>query len=339
VAGTPVMPPLARGWVRTSEEPPPPPRLPPPAALAQESSSAPRPRHHRTDPLQERRRIARDLHDGLQGRLVALAVQAGRIVSDSGAPDTPERAEALRAGMLDAVDELRGLVHGVMPALLTERGLCAATVDLVDRLPVPTRLALVLTDAGIEVAAAAANAPELIALAADHEPDLVIADIRMPPRNGDDGLRAALAIRAARPQTAIVILSQHVNRQYARQLTESGTARVGYLLKQRVADTPTFIRDIERVVGGATALDPEVVDAMLTRAQHRDDAIAQLTPRQTEVLSLVAQGRTNASIARQLVITEKAVIQHVSRIYGQLALPHSDDDHRRVLAAIQYLTN
>jgi DNA-binding NarL/FixJ family response regulator len=200
-------------------------------------------------------------------------------------------------------------------------------------------LALVLTDAGIEVAAAAANAPELIALAADHEPDLVIADIRMPPRNGDDGLRAALAIRAARPQTAIVILSQHVNRQYARQLTESGTARVGYLLKQRVADTPTFIRDIERVVGGGTALDPEVVDAMLTRAQHRDDAIAQLTPRQTEVLSLVAQGRTNASIARQLVITEKAVIQHVSRIYGQLALPHSDDDHRRVLAAIQYLTN
>jgi DNA-binding NarL/FixJ family response regulator len=161
----------------------------------------------------------------------------------------------------------------------------------------------------------------------------------MPPDNADDGLRAALEIRAARPRTAIVILSQHVNRQYARQLTERGTARVGYLLKQRVVDTATFIRDIERVAGGGTALDPEVVDAMLARAQHQDDAIAQLTPRQTEVLSLVAQGRSNASIARQLVITEKAVIQHVSRIYEQLALAHNNDDHRRVLAAIQYLTN
>lgn len=139
-------------------------------------------------------------------------------------------------------------------------------------------LALVLTDAGVEVAAAAADAPELIALAARHEPDLVIADIRMPPHNVDDGLRAALEIRAARPRTAIVILSQHVNRQYARQLTENGTARVGYLLKQRVADTATFVRDLVRVAGGGTALDPEVVDVMLARAQHRDNAIAQLTP-------------------------------------------------------------
>ncbi|MBV9922291.1 MAG: response regulator transcription factor [Pseudonocardia sp.] len=198
-------------------------------------------------------------------------------------------------------------------------------------------LALVLTDAGIEVAAAAADASQLVALAAEHQPDLVIADIRMPPSNTDDGLRAALEIRAARPQAAIVILSQHVNRQYARQLTEHGTQRVGYLLKQRIADTASFIRDIQRVAGGGTALDPEVIDAMLARARHQHDAIETLTTRQTEVLSLVAQGRSNASFSQQPVITEKAVVQHVSRIYEHLGLAPSDDDHRRVLAAVQYL--
>jgi DNA-binding NarL/FixJ family response regulator len=199
-------------------------------------------------------------------------------------------------------------------------------------------LALVLTDAGIEVAAVAATAPRLVALAGEQQPDLVIADIRMPPGHADDGLRAALEIRAAWPQTAIVILSQHVNRQYARQLTEHGIQRVGYLLKQRIADTASFIRDIQRVAGGGAALEPEVIDAMLNRARHQHEAIETLTPRQTEVLSLVAQGRSNASISRQLVITEKAVVQHVSRIYEQLGLGPSDDDHRRVLAAVHYLS-
>jgi DNA-binding NarL/FixJ family response regulator len=199
-------------------------------------------------------------------------------------------------------------------------------------------LLLVLREAGIEVVGIAAEAGELVRLATQLEPDLVIADIRMPPDHTDDGLRAALEIRARRPRTAIMILSQHVNRQYARQLTEEGTAGVGYLLKQRVADVAGFMRDLERVTDGGTALDPEVVSLMVARARRDDAAIERLTPRQTEVLSLVAQGRSNAAIARQLVITEKAVVQHVSRIYDQLRLINSDSDHRRVLAVVEYLS-
>jgi DNA-binding NarL/FixJ family response regulator len=199
-------------------------------------------------------------------------------------------------------------------------------------------LQLVLDGAGIDVVSVAADARELVRLALAHEPELVIADIRMPPDNTDDGLRAALEIRATRPQTAIVILSQHVNRQYARQLMEDGTLGIGYLLKQRVADVDTFLADLRRVADGGSALDPEVVSAMLARARRDDRAIENLTPRQTEVLGLVAEGRSNAAIARRLVISDKAVVQHVSRIYDQLQLGQSDDDHRRVLAVVRYLS-
>jgi DNA-binding NarL/FixJ family response regulator len=199
-------------------------------------------------------------------------------------------------------------------------------------------LLLVLREAGIEVPGVAGDAVELVRLAVELEPDLVIADIRMPPDNTDDGLRAALEIRARRPRTAMMILSQHVNRQYARQLTEEGTSGVGYLLKQRVADVAGFTRDLQRVAEGGTALDPEVVSVMVARARQHDVAIETLTPRQTEVLSLVAQGRSNTAIARQLVISDKAVVQHVSRIYDQLGLVNSHNDHRRVLAVVQYLS-
>jgi DNA-binding NarL/FixJ family response regulator len=199
-------------------------------------------------------------------------------------------------------------------------------------------LLLVLRKADFEVVGVAGEAGELTRLAEDLEPELVIADIRMPPDKTDDGLRAALKIRARRPGTAIMILSQHVNRQYARQLTEAGTAGVGYLLKQRVADVQGFTRDLERVAEGGTALDPEVVSVMVARARRDHDALDELTPRQTEVLRLVAEGRSNAAIARALVISEKAVVQHVSRIYDQLGLPNSDTDHRRVLAVVQYLS-
>jgi DNA-binding NarL/FixJ family response regulator len=207
-----------------------------------------------------------------------------------------------------------------------------------DELLIRVGLIRVLEDAGLEIAAVAADADALVRAGVEHEPELVVADIRMPPSHTDDGLRAALEIRARRPETALLILSQHVNRQYARQLMENGTSGVGYLLKQRVADVDGFVAALRRVAGGGTALDPEVVSAMLARARRDGRAIEQLTARQTEVLALVAEGRSNAAIARALVITDKAVVQHISRIYEQLDLGHSEDDHRRVLAAVEYLS-
>ncbi len=166
----------------------------------------------------------------------------------------------------------------------------------------------------------------------------MIADIRMPPGHADDGLRAALEVRQRRPETAIMILSQYVHRRYALELLQDESAGVGYLLKQRVADGEAFSRDLRRVAEGGTVLDPEVIATMVARARRDDDAIDQLTPRQAEVLALIAEGRSNAAIARRLVITEKAVVQHVSHIYNELGLTLSADDHRRVLAVARYLT-
>jgi DNA-binding NarL/FixJ family response regulator len=199
-------------------------------------------------------------------------------------------------------------------------------------------LQLVLGQAGFDVVATAADATDLVSLTLEHRPDLVVTDIRMPPRYGDEGLVAALQIRRVRPETAIVVLSQHVQRRYAMELLADRPAGVGYLLKQRIADIPTFCADLERVCAGGTVLDPEVVALMVARARRQDDAVERLTPRQHEVLTLMAQGRSNASIARQLTLTEKAVVQHTSRIYDTLGLPASDDDHRRVRAVLQYLS-
>jgi DNA-binding NarL/FixJ family response regulator len=198
-------------------------------------------------------------------------------------------------------------------------------------------LILLLEGAGIEVAGVAGDATALMRLATGRRPDLVLSDIRMPPGNADDGLRAALDIRQANPSVSIMILSQYVNRRYALELLGDCAAGVGYLLKQRVANGQRFCEDLRRVAAGATVLDPEVVSAMLARARRDSDAIDQLTPRQTEVLALVAEGRSNAAIARRLVISEKAVVQHISRIYDQLGLIASEDDHRRVLAVARYL--
>lgn len=195
----------------------------------------------------------------------------------------------------------------------------------------------VLQQAGIDVVATAGDAPSLIAEAATHLPDLVIADIRMPPDQADDGLRAALAVRRRRAATAIMILSQYVHRRYALELLADGSTGVGYLLKQRIADAEAFCRDVRQVATGGTVLDPEVVSVMLARARRDGDAIDRLTPRQAEVLALVAEGRSNAAIARRLVITEKAVVQHVSHIYDELGLAPREDDHRRVLAVARYL--
>jgi DNA-binding NarL/FixJ family response regulator len=196
----------------------------------------------------------------------------------------------------------------------------------------------VLENAGIEVIGVAGDATGLTELGLSEGPDLLIADIRMPPDHADDGLRAALEVRRRRPGTAVMILSQHVNRRYVHELiSDQGAAGVGYLLKLRVADSGAFVRDAFRVAEGGTVLDPEVVTVMVARARRDGDDIDRLTPRQAEVLALVAEGRSNAAIARKLVITEKAVVQHVSHIYDQLGLGVSQDDHRRVLAVARYL--
>jgi DNA-binding NarL/FixJ family response regulator len=196
----------------------------------------------------------------------------------------------------------------------------------------------VLESGGHEVVAAASDAEELIREVARHQPDLVVTDIRMPPTRTTEGLVAAVRISREWPTIAIVVLSQHVQRQYALDLLAERPAGVGYLLKQRVSDVTTFYADLERVAAGGTVLDPEVVSLMVTRARRRDAAVDGLTARQGEVLALMAQGRSNAAIARQLSITEKAVVGHVSRIYDELHLAAGDDDHRRVQAVVRYLS-
>jgi DNA-binding NarL/FixJ family response regulator len=198
-------------------------------------------------------------------------------------------------------------------------------------------LVLLLGGAGFDVVGVAGDAGTLVALAASEQPDLVITDIRMPPDHAEDGLRAAATIRAARPGTAVLVLSQYVHRQYARELLGDRPAGVGYLLKQRVADVAGFCRDVRTVAAGGTVLDSEVVSAMLTRARNAGDRLGRLTPRQTDVIGLIAEGRTNAAIARQLRISEKAVVQHVSNIYDLLGLAANAEDHRRVLAVVRYL--
>ncbi|MCU1629510.1 MAG: two component transcriptional regulator, LuxR family [Pseudonocardia sp.] len=195
----------------------------------------------------------------------------------------------------------------------------------------------VLEHAGHDVVGSAADAEDLIRLTAEHGPDLVVTDIRMPPGHTDEGLVAALRIRRERPGTAVVVLSQHVQRRYASELLAEQPSGLGYLLKQRIADIPTFCADLERVRAGGTVLDPEVVALMVARARRDDDALDRLTTRQAEVLAGMAQGRTNGAIARQLSITEKAVVAHASHVYDQLGLVPSEDDHRRVLAVIRYL--
>lgn len=199
-------------------------------------------------------------------------------------------------------------------------------------------LALVLEHAGFAVASLAADGEGLVREASEHNPDVVIADIRMPPTYTDEGLRAALAIREANPKISILVLSQHVHRQIAAELLESGNGGggTGYLLKQRVADAEAFCSDLKRISGGASVVDPEVVASMLGRAR-RDDPVDHLTARQREVLALMAEGRSNAAIAQRLGLSPKAVTKHVSQIYDELGLPAAADDHRRVLAVMRYL--
>jgi len=190
---------------------------------------------------------------------------------------------------------------------------------------------------GFQVTAAVSDAAALKAAVAEHAPDLVITDIRMPPTFTDEGLRAAAELRRDRPGLAVVVLSQYVQHAYAADLLDSGNGRgVGYLLKDRVGDVEEFIAALRRVAAGGTAVDPQVISQLLRR---RRDPLATLSAREREVLALIAEGHSNAAIARKLVVTEAAVGKHVGNIFAKLRLPQTDDTNRRVLAVLAYLTS
>ena len=193
-----------------------------------------------------------------------------------------------------------------------------------------------LEESGFEVVAQSGDADELTRKVGAHRPDVAIVDIRMPPTNTDDGLRAALEIRASQPDTGVLVLSQYVEEGYALELVSDSAGGVGYLLKDRVADVERFVESVRRVAEGGSALDPEVVAQLLGRAR-RDDPLAALTPREREVLELMAEGRSNNAIAEQMVVTERAVEKHVTSIFGKLGLSPAAEDHRRVLAVLTFL--
>ena len=193
-----------------------------------------------------------------------------------------------------------------------------------------------LEDAGIEVVGQAGDAEDLLRKVGAHHPDVAVVDIRMPPTNTDDGLRAALEIRRQHPETGVLVLSQYVEQGYALELLSENAEGVGYLLKDRVADIDRFVEAVRRVGEGGSVLEPEVVSRLVGRGRV-DDPLAELTPREREVLELVAEGRSNAAIAAQLVVTERAVEKHVTSIFGKLALAPAADDHRRVLAVLAFL--
>jgi DNA-binding NarL/FixJ family response regulator len=193
-----------------------------------------------------------------------------------------------------------------------------------------------LQEAGLEVVGQAADGEELMRKVRAHKPDVAVVDVRMPPTHTDEGLRAAREIRAELPETAVLVLSQYVEVTYARELLAESAEGLGYLLKDRVADVAALTDAVRRVGAGGSVLDPEVVSQMLGR-RRRDDPLRDLTPREREVLGLMAEGRSNAAIAADLVVTERAVEKHVTGIFSKLDLPISGDDHRRVLAVLQFL--
>jgi DNA-binding NarL/FixJ family response regulator len=196
-------------------------------------------------------------------------------------------------------------------------------------------IASLLADDGHEVAAAVGDGDALLDALDAHEPDLAIVDVRMPPTQTDEGVRAAVEARRRRPDAAILILSQYVEERYATDLLASGARGVGYLLKDRVADVEDFLGAVRRVAAGGTVIDPEVVAQLLGR--RRVDPLSTLTEREREVLGLMAEGHTNGAIVDRLGISHSAVEKHVRKVFGKLGLPESDQHHRRVLAVLTYL--
>lgn len=197
-------------------------------------------------------------------------------------------------------------------------------------------LVRLLAEAGHEVVAAVGDAPTLLDAVADLAPELALVDIRMPPTNTDDGLRAAVEIRRTHPRCAVLVLSQYVEMSYAEELLEAAEGGVGYLLKDRVSDLDKLTGALDTVAGGGTVLDHEVVEQLLARRRHADP-LAGLTPRERDVLRLMAEGRSNGGVAEELVLSAGAVEKHISSIFGKLGLLPAAEDHRRVLAVLAWL--
>ena len=196
-------------------------------------------------------------------------------------------------------------------------------------------LTKLLTEGGFEVVAAVPDAEELLRAVDEHHPDLAVIDVRMPPTHTDEGIRAALVIRRQYPEVAVLVLSQYVEERYATDLLSARTSSVGYLLKDRIAHVTDFLDALRRVAAGGTVLDPEVVAQLLVRRQ--DDPIDRLTPRELEVLRLMAEGRSNNGIVEALRVSPSAVEKYVTNIFSKLDLPPTDTDHRRVLAVLKLL--
>ncbi|MGH3388840.1 MAG: response regulator transcription factor [Actinomadura sp.] len=187
-----------------------------------------------------------------------------------------------------------------------------------------------------EIVAAVGTGPDLLTALLDHRPDVAVVDVRLPPSFTDEGLQAALAARRQVPGLPVLVLSQYVEQLYARELLADGTGAVGYLLKDRVFDSEQFVDAVRRVAAGGTAMDPEVISRLVARG-IRDEPVGRLTPRELEVLELMAQGRSNGAIAERLVVTERAIAKHIANVFLKLELAPSDTDNRRVLAVLAYL--
>ena len=193
----------------------------------------------------------------------------------------------------------------------------------------------ILTAHGFTIHAAVDNADDLAVALHDPDADAAVLDVRLPPTYTDEGLQAAIAVRAVRPGFPVLVLSQYVEHLYARELLASGVGAIGYLLKDRVSDVADFVDGVRRVAAGGTVLDPEVIASLMAR--RPEEPLGRLSPREAEVLALMAEGRSNAAIAQALVVTEKAVAKHINNIFTKLDLPTDSDDHRRVRAVLTYL--
>ncbi|MEO3804477.1 response regulator transcription factor [Nonomuraea sp. B1E8] len=197
-------------------------------------------------------------------------------------------------------------------------------------------LVRLLSASGFEVVEAVGNGPMLLSALTRHRPDVAVVDVRLPPTLTDEGLRVALEARRRRPGLPVLILSQYVEQLYARELLSDQAGAVGYLLKDRIGDVEQFVEAVRRVAAGGTAMDSEVIGQLLTR-RKRDEPLGRLTPREREVLALMAEGLSNAAIAARLLVTDKAVAKHTNNIFAKLGLPPSDDHNRRVMAVLAYL--
>jgi DNA-binding NarL/FixJ family response regulator/class 3 adenylate cyclase len=238
---------------------------------------------------------------------------------------------------IQEVEHIFQLGDGEFPALRARPGTAALKLVLADdSVLLREGLARLLEDAGFDVVAQSGNGEDLLRHVAMHKPDVAITDIRMPPTQTDEGLRAAQQIRERHPGVGVLVLSQYVEPAYAMELLGESAEGVGYLLKDRVSDLEEFVAAVRRVAEGGSALDPAVVDQLVGR-RRRDDPLEELTPREREVLELMAEGRSNQAVAERMFVTLRAVEKHVTSIFTKLRLPASGDDHRRVLAVLTYL--